>query len=127
MSHVSIEIACEQLGITSSAICVSKKYKDYYKKSDKGTRNASFDLNGFTAHNDTKKELVEKVSLFTEYLNKVEDMTYEQIAKVGRVTLQQVAGLNMGYVSSLKLALRFREFYPFHFKRFHQYYSWRTA
>ena len=125
MTKIPISEACLALGISNSAICVAKRYADYYTPSSPGTRNASFNLKGFTDHDDVKTELIEKVSLFTEYLNKEKMMTYEKIAKVGGVNFQQVALCNMGYKKSLQLAMSFRCSQNTLIRQFDKFYGYK--
>lgn len=124
MSHyIPIKQACEYLGITDGAIVTSKKYKRFYRKSDAGKYNASFDLKNFVKYQDMQEEFTEKTKLFTEYLFHIEEMSYTKIASLGKTHIQNVSGLTYGYETAKRIFKACNEFYPFHTKRFHLYYG----
>lgn len=122
---IPIKDACEILDTNPPSIYVLSKFKPFYH-SAKGKRNAArFDLEGFRKREAIKIELVAVTGLFIEYLNKIEGMSYGLIARIARVnTHQQVSNHELGYERCLELGLRFRYAYPFHFKRFEEYYGW---
>jgi len=122
---IPIKDACEILDTNSTSICVLKKFKPFYHGANGKRNGARFDIQGYRKREDFKVELVAVIGLFIEYMNKVEGWTYEQIARAGRInTHQQVNNHELGYRASLQMALRFRYAYPFHFKRFHEFYGW---
>lgn len=124
---MKLQQAAEVLGVTSSALCVSGKYKDFYTKSPKGTRDAYFDMVGYLRKEDIKTALVAQVSLFTEYLNKIEGFTYQRIADVGKVSFQTVNSCSMGYKTSLQAAVRFRCKFHKEWKAYHEFYNYKGA
>ena len=127
MSHIPLKRASEILGVEDSAIVTSNRYKPFYKKSDKGTRNASFDLQGYLKYEETKETLTEKVKLMVEYLHHIEEVSYMSLSRMTGIHIQAIALLTFGYKNALKLAIYVREFMPFHFKRFDEYYGWRPS
>jgi len=124
MSYIPVMTACERLGISNAAICISAKYKPFYKKSDPDKRNAMFNLDEYIKKEDLKKELIEKTKLFTEYLYYIEGLSYTQIGRIAGVGFQTLHSCNFGYKAALKICVRFREFYKFHWSRFHLYYNY---
>ena len=125
MSHlVPVSIACETLGVSSSAICISKKYKPFYRKSPSDKRAAYFDLGGFLKLEDLQKELLEKSKLLVEYLIHIEGMTVTLISKLSGVAFQSIHTHNFGINGAIKIAKAIRDFRPFFFQRFHLYYGY---
>ena len=123
---VDVIIACEELGVSRAAICTSAKYKDFYRKSSKTKRDAKFDLQGFIKYSELQEELVEKTKLFTEYLHKIESISYPQIAKISGVAGNNINKCIYGYDAALKISISFRTNHPLMWDRFHKYYGWKT-
>ena len=84
-----------------------------------------FDIDGFQKYNDLKVEMTEKTKLFIEYLRHEENMTYAKISTIAKISFQSVSDLKLGYKLALKLCVRFRDLYPFHWRRFHDYYGYK--
>ena len=108
MSHlVPVSIACKTLGVSNSAICISDKYKPFYKKSDKDRRNAEFDIAGYIKKEDLKTELIEKTKLFTEYLFHIEGISYTKMSRIAKVSFQTLHSCNFGYRAALQICVIF--------------------
>jgi len=125
MAMIPLEEAAALLGMDSSGILTNRKYKPFIRYADKGKKNAAFDYSGFIKYDNAKEELREKTMLFTEYLNKLENVRYQDIAKVAGVSTQSIGNLSYGHKAAMKIVTAFMTFRPFHFIRFHEYYGYR--
>lgn len=127
MSHVSLKEACNYLDVEDCTIINSAKYNAFYKRSDKGTKNASFNLSGYLKYRDTMDSLTEKVKLLIEYLHHEEKVSYQSLSNLTGVHVQAIALHTFAYKKALIIAVYVREFMPFHFKRFDEYYDWKQS
>ncbi len=127
MRHIPISIACEKLGVESCTMINSAKYNQFYKRSDNGTKNASFDMDGYLKYDDIKNTLTEKVKLMVEYLHHIEGISYTKLSVLTGVHVQAIALHTFAYKKALRIALYVREFMPFQFKRFDEYYTWKAT
>ncbi len=116
--------ATEILGISAASLCVSAKYKPFYYPPPKGKRGAYFDLEGWLRQDELNYELIAQAGLLVEYLNKIEDVTYTDIAKISNVTVTSVAAVDFGYKSALKISRAVRYHMEELFKNYHTYYGY---
>ncbi len=126
MSFIPLELAAEQLNVTSACLVRDcNKYRQFFKKAEPKKRNAMFDVTAFLHAEEIKTELVEKTKLLTEYLHHEEGMSYIQMATLSKVAVQQIAPCIYGYTAALKISIAIRDRKPYLFKRFHEYYGWK--
>jgi hypothetical protein len=125
MSYVKVQYAAEQLGCTVGCLFLdTPKYRPYLRLSRKGKKDAGFNLEAFTKAEATKSMLLERTKLLTEYLNKIESMTYEEIAELSGVGQQSIWSCSYAFNSAYKIAKAVRDKLPYHFERFERYYGW---
>ncbi len=105
--YIPLKQASEKLNISSAALCTAAKYADFYKKSDTNKKNAMFDIDGYLKKNALMIELVEKTKLFTEYLNKIEKISYTEIAKISGTSPQLISACIFGYKQALTICVMF--------------------
>ena len=126
--YIPLKEAAELLGVCDTVFYTSKKYEPYFKPSVDGKRNtACFNYQAYAKHDDLKYELTEKTKLFVEYMHYIEGWDYTKIAKVGNIHVQSIHMHSFGYERALEICLKFRNYYPFHFKRFDAYYGFRES
>ena len=122
---ITLEEAVERLGVESSASIINgKKYQQFYHPV-KGKRGApTFDINGYMKYEATKENVVSKVQLFVEYLNKERMMSYTFIAKrAGLETANRISNLTFGYFTALQIANALYYLIP----SFDEYYGWSRS
>ena len=57
-----------------------------------------------------QKWFVQQITLFVEYLNKIELVSYEEIAKKVNVSLQGIATLTFSYNKAVLILVKFRKY-----------------
>ena len=65
-----------------------------------------------------QKWFVQQITLFVEYLNKIELVSYEEIAKKVNISLQGIATLTFSYNKAVLILVKFRN-YTYHFDRYY--------
>ncbi len=122
--YIPLKQASEKLNISSAALVVSAKYVDFYRKADTNKKNAMFDIDGYLKKNALMTELVEKTKLFTEYLNKIEKVSYLEIAKISGASSQIISECAFGYKQALTICVMFRAKRQKEWIGFHDYYGY---
>ena len=123
---IPLNEAISRLGLKStSAIITSRKYNRFYHKSDKGRRNATFDLDEYLKHEALEEELLEKSKLFVEYLVHIEDRSYTWMAKFSGSSIQTMSQHNFSFDRARQLIKGIALSEPELIKRFDEYYGWR--
>ena len=122
---IPVKEACEKLGISDTAICISKKYAPFYKSASKGKHNAMFDIKGYRERQILISELVEKSKLLVEYLRHIENMTYKEITRLTKVAWQTIYSLDYGEGVAYRIVSAIAYLRPFHLKRFDEYYGFK--
>ena len=122
MSLITVNTACDLLGVTASAIYMSDMYKEFYKPAKEQDGTSMFDMQGFMHRESLKLELIEKTKLLVEYLSKIEGFSYE---KIGGNTPNS-SSLRFGFNGGFKIARRCRSEFRHEWIRFHKYYGWNV-
>lgn len=124
---IPVAIATDILKISSSSIATSKKYKPFYVKASKGNKNAKFDLEGYLKNERMMSELTEKTKLLTEYLHHIENISYGKMGKITKVSANPLKCASYGFNKALLISKAVRIKLPNEWKRFHEYYGWKTS
>lgn len=123
--YIRLKTAAEILGVDSSTLVTSNKHKPFHIKSKEGKNESYFDLNGFLRREALEEELKAKSSLFVEYMRHIENITYTQIAKVAKTSIQAIASHNYSLKKAIEMVSWYRDNKPEYIDRFDKYYGWK--
>jgi len=124
---IPIKEATRLLGLEDATSLINgKKYKPYYYRRE-GNSGAMFDYAAYSKEQDRQTELQEKTKLLIEYLFHIENMSYSKMAKITGLNVQTLSALTFGYSLSVRFLFMIREYYPFHLRRFDEYYDFRLC
>jgi len=115
--------AAKELGLSQSTLHIKGGIHDQFKIQTDG-KIVLYEIDRYLTYMELRDSTIAQVSLFIEYLDKMDSLQYTTIAIIGRVHRAGVATCALGYEKSLQLADHFREYYPFHWKRYHAYYGY---
>lgn len=120
MVLISFTEASEALGIHTSALFNKKlpKYHDFIVPGE------GFDILGYKRREDILDDMVETTKLFIEYLNKVEELSYEKIAALGGSDKKSMSTLDLKRKKSLKFLVNILKNEPLLIERFDSYYNY---
>ena len=57
-----------------------------------------------------KKWFAEQIKLFVEYLNKIEEVSYSEIARRVKISFGVISNLQFGYKTAIKILVKFRNY-----------------
>lgn len=122
---IPLKEAAEAIGININVMhgrSAPKQIRKYIHNI--GTNNQLFDVNGYKREKDNEREVIEKTTLFIEYLFHEEEIDYALMHKITRVKKSNIVSLNFSFKVSLRfitrmcehddgLIVRFGDFYDF--------------
>ena len=117
--------AIEILGLkVSSQLISTPKYSRFYKRSEKGSKNAMFDICAYKKFESVTSEFIEKTKLLTEYIIHEEGMSYSELASLTGMTRDPLVYIRYGIKASLKITTAIKTKRPDLWDGFHKYYDW---
>ena len=123
---IPAERAIEILGLKeSSQLIRTKKYNRFYKRADKSSKNAMFDICAYKRFESATSSFVEKTKLLTEYIRHEENMPYSKLATLVDTTRNSLIDIRYGIKVALKIRAAIKTKRPDIWENFHKYYSWK--
>lgn len=93
---------------------------------NKGTNNQLFDINGYKREKDEELEIIEKTTLFIEYLFHIEEIDYSKMHKITKVKKNYITTLNFSFRTSLRFLKRICEHDDTLIQKFCDFYDFGT-
>ena len=101
-----------------------KKYSRFYKRSEKGSKNAMFDICAYKKFDSIVSEFVEKTKLLTEYVIHEEGMSYSELETLTGMTRYHLVYIRYSTKASLKIITAIKTKRPDIWDNFHKFYDW---
>lgn len=121
---IPLKEAAEAIGININIMhgrSAPKQIKKYIY--NKGTPNQLFDVNGYKKEKDEEKEVIEKTTLFIEYLCHIEDIDYIQMQRITKIKKTYITTLNFTFRASIKFIKKMCEYDSQLITNFGDYYD----
>jgi len=122
---IPAERAIEILGLKeSSQLIRTKKYNRFYKRADKSSKNAMFDICAYKRFESATSSFVEKTKLLTEYIRHEENMPYSKLATLVGIARNPLIDIRYGIKAALKIRAGIKKKRPDLWENFHKFYDW---